>query len=278
MTYTQGAFKKALSTLGVSFVKGLKKSFVSVMLAVSVFALPVGASAAVTPQNNHNVTSNPATSKNIDNATSNTISNMSSSITAAQYENYLSNYSANDARSGGVAPQYIADAVQEAPAVLKSFKALSDADQQSVLKQMSEAQTVVPQMEPSDFTRMSASYGYSAKKQARSTQFTWNTKGNRYMPSLTTFFVKVNYLTKGKKVLKTTSMESYVKRNYNFTIVWEPLSQVRYVTSSNEAYAIAKWGQDLLIKGSSTRVKVVFCSVAGNYSGYRSYTNHNNQW
>jgi len=57
-----------------------------------------------------------------------------SSDTAVQYESYLRNYNANDARSGGVAPQYVADAVQVAPAVLKSFEALSSANQQTVLK------------------------------------------------------------------------------------------------------------------------------------------------
>ncbi|WP_148294621.1 hypothetical protein [Levilactobacillus namurensis] len=113
-------------------MKGLKKSFISVILAVSVFALPVGASAAVTPQDSHDATSNPAISKDIDSESLSTGLNSSNSSTVAQYENYLSNYSANDARSGGVAPQYIADAVKGAPAMLKSFEALSSADQQIV--------------------------------------------------------------------------------------------------------------------------------------------------
>jgi len=197
-----------------------------------------------------------------------TIEGKENSVT--QYRSYLANYDVEEAKLAGVSDEFLEKSVKGSMEILNKFDNLTYGEQQKLVASLRQ----VPQLVSGSDILRSGSYGYSASKVQRSTQKTWNAKGLRFMPSLTTFFVKVNYQTKGKKVLKTTSMQAFVTRNYNYTLTLPKLSQNRHVSHDNEGYATATWGVDGNSKGYKVRLGTEFLSVAGDYKGYRAYVNH----
>lgn len=203
------------------------------------------------------------------------------------YTTYLENYSAKDAIAGGISSSEVSGAVKDSKKQLAAFNALSQISKiEYVHDLIKQAQDVSSNNNDNIFNKdsisndvvtdtSSDSYGYSSKTKSRSTQYTVSSHFKN-LPSLTKFFIKVNYKTKGKKVLHTTSAKAYVVRNWNLFISYSKVGGVNRHVTQNQGYATQAYHARVIaaFKGFKTGIiaGTVHTSVAGNYKGYRSYT------
>lgn len=199
----------------------------------------------------------------------------STNLTVASYKDYLKNYDTQDAEKAGVQSQYISSAVSGAATELNNFNKMSPDSQKKFVNSMSNPkQQNYTESDSNDtlstVATMSLLRSSASSSTSRSTQYTYSRKPGKYWPAITTVRIKVNYKTKGKKVLKTTSSDAYVVKNYNPMVSLNKDGQKRYVTN-NQAYAWGRWSYTIGIGKYGITTGHINASVKGNYKGTRTF-------
>lgn len=191
-------------------------------------------------------------------------------LTVKDYQQYLTDYSIQDAENAGVSGIYLESSVAQAKDQLNQFNALSEQEQINFIKTMSDSYT--PTLEEQrilsndEFATVNVSSGTTTKN----VQYTYARKPGKYAPSITTVRIKVYYQTKGKRVLRTTRSDAYVVSNYNPMVNLRKNGQTRYVTG-NQAYGWARWAYTIGLGKYGITPGNINISVKGNYNGTRTY-------
>lgn len=185
-------------------------------------------------------------------------------VTVTQYQNYLKNYSATDAERAGVSPQYISASVDGAKDRLTQFNDLSFTQRQDVIDHLNnpdfsnlQAESETPFISP--FINLA-----STTTKTASLNYSW--KPAKWLPSILAFHDSVTYQVKGKKVVKTTGSDNYVKFNYNPVVSLTKTGNKRHVTN-NLAYTWARWKYTLGVNGNGAHIGNCNLSIWGNYKG-----------
>lgn len=192
--------------------------------------------------------------------------NLPSRYAIQDYENYLANYSAIDAKNGGVADEDISEAVEESKQVLKEFQSLSKIEQQKFVDNLifsdKRSISVVTEEET------------SVAKPAADKSVSYSSSVELFNIPLATYTVSVNYkVTKGK-VKKINSSNARVKRNWN-PIVRTDLNtggKNAWVTSDNKAAVTGSFFYRIgPLKDLSVQIGNVNLKAVGDKNGKRTY-------
>ena len=186
-------------------------------------------------------------------------------LTVEQYKNYLKNYSDMDAQKAGVSSQYIDSAVSGAHDVLVKFNELLPDQQQQVVDKLisPDFNDLTPDSDTTANNIVGVSL-LSTKTKTASMNYSW--KPASWLPSILAFHDSVSYEVKGKKVLKTTSDDNYVKYSYNPLVSLTKTGDKRHV-ANNLAYTWARWKYTLGVNGNGAHIGNCNLSIWGNAAG-----------
>ncbi len=194
--------------------------------------------------------------------------------TVPEYASWLREYNLTTAKKSGISDSDADQAVSDAHSAYVKFESMSNAEKQDIVSQLG---AVAVKDAAGDYFKSSSdtplivpyssAYGYSKSKRQRSTQYTAITDYTVNKTFCVKVRVKVNYKTKGKKVLRTTSSDDRVIKDLDPLVNYKHNKTWRHVTK-NHAYTRARWKRYL--SGVHAQTGEMNASVHGNYMGYRS--------
>ncbi|KDN91187.1 hypothetical protein MF621_004007 (plasmid) [Bacillus velezensis] len=186
------------------------------------------------------------------------------SYTVEDYENYLQNYSPQDAINAGVNLDYVDEAVEESSKVLEEFKSLSKDDQQRTVESFfkPQMQTIGSDLEDDTMSILadkSVSYQNSVKF---------------FGANQTTYRVSASYRVTSGKVKKILSSSAVVVRNWN-PVVKTGLNKggkSAWVTGDNKAAVKGSFYYQIgPIKDIGIQLGNVYLKAVGDKNGKRTY-------
>jgi hypothetical protein len=210
-------------------------------------------------------------------------SNFPSALTVKDYEDYLQNYSTQDAIDSGVDPNVAYKAVEDSKTALHQFESLSSEAKQRFVNQLSNPINI-PQNVASSLdlgskkqiqvidTKTNTVLSLKAASSTASHQVSYTGNIKIFGVSETSYYVSVGYHVRSGYVTGIYSSSGYVAHNYNPLTQTELSDKNSWITASKKhaatrsvfSYSVGP------VKGLSAQLGSIVVQVYGNSSGDRS--------